>query len=167
VSYTHGADSEVGRLRSVLVHRPGLELKRITPRRRDWLLFDALPWVGRAQQEHDALAAALRDHGVEVLYITELLQDVMEYQAARDEAISGALGGARLGDDLADQIRGHLAGLDPEALTQVLIAGLTPAELRVALTKGCGYPGPSPSSKRRPRRWASSGCRSSAPASTR
>jgi len=131
VSYTHGADSEVGRLRSVLVHRPGLELKRITPRRRDWLLFDALPWVGRAQQEHDALAAELRDHGVEVLYITELLQDVMEYQAARDEAISGALGCARLGDDLADQIRGHLAGLDPEALTQVLIAGLTPAELRV------------------------------------
>jgi len=131
VSYTHGADSEVGRLRSVLVHRPGLELKRITPRRRDWLLFDALPWVGRAQQEHDALAAALRDHGVEVLYITELLQDVMEYQAARDEAISGALGGARLGDDLADQIRGHLGGLDPEALTQALIAGLTPAELRV------------------------------------
>ncbi len=131
VSHTHGADSEVGRLRSVLLHRPGLELKRITPRRRDWLLFDALPWVGRAQQEHDALAAALRAHGVEVLYITELLQDALEYQSARDEAIGSALGGARLGDELADQIRGHLDGLDPETLTQVLIAGLTPAELRI------------------------------------
>jgi len=130
VSHTHGADSEVGRLRSALLHRPGLELKRITPRRRDWLLFDTLPWVDRAQQEHDALAAALRAHGVEVLYITELLQDALEYQAARDEAIGCALG-ARLGDELADQIRGHLDGLDPEALTQVLIAGLTPAELRI------------------------------------
>jgi arginine deiminase len=131
VSYTHGADSEVGRLRSVLLHRPGLELKRITPRRRDWLLFDKLPWVGRAQQEHDALAAALRAHGVEVLYITELLQDALEYQSARDEAIGSALGGASLGDELADQIRGHLDGLDPETLTQVLIAGLTPAELKI------------------------------------
>jgi arginine deiminase len=131
VSYTHGADSEVGRLRSVLLHRPGLELKRITPRRRDWLLFDTLPWVGRAQQEHDALAAALRAHGVEVLYITELLQDALEYQSARDEAIGSALSGAALGDDLAGQIRGHLGDLDPETLTQVLIAGLTPAELRI------------------------------------
>jgi len=131
VSHTHGADSEVGRLRSVLLHRPGLELKRITPRRRDWLLFDALPWVGRAQQEHDVFAAVLRDHGVEVLYITELLQDALEYQAARDEAIGDALGNARLGDELADQIRGHLGDLDPEGLTQVLIAGLTPAELRI------------------------------------
>ena len=131
VSYTHGADSEVGRLRSVLLHRPGLELKRITPRRRDWLLFDTLPWVGRAQQEHDVLAAALRAHGVEVLYITELLQDALEYQSARDEAIGSALSGATLGDELADQIRGHLADLDPETLTQVLIAGLTPAELGI------------------------------------
>jgi len=115
----------------VLLHRPGLELKRITPRRRDWLLFDALPWVGRAQQEHDVFAAVLRDHGVEVLYITELLQDALEYQAARDEAIGDALGNARLGDELADQIRGHLGDLDPEGLSQVLIAGLTPAELRI------------------------------------
>jgi arginine deiminase len=131
VGHTRGADSEVGRLRSVLLHRPGLELKRITPRRRDWLLFDTLPWVGRAQQEHDALAGALRGHGVEVLYVTELLQDVLEYQAARDEAIGCAVGGARLGDELEDQIRGHLDGLDPESLSQVLIAGLTPAELRI------------------------------------
>jgi arginine deiminase len=131
VSHTHGVDSEVGRLRTVLVHRPGLELRRITPRTVSRLLFDGLPWVGRAQQEHDALAHVLRDHDVEVLYLTELLQDALEYAPAREEAIASVLGSAALGDELSEQVRSHLDGLDPEALTQVLIAGLTPDELRI------------------------------------
>jgi arginine deiminase len=130
VSYTHGVDSEVGRLRTVLVHRPGLELSRITPHTAAPLLFDGLPWVGRAQQEHDIFAQALRDHGVEVLYLTELLQDALEYQPARDQAIASALGTAALGDELRTAVHGHLDGLGPEALAQVLIAGLTPAGLK-------------------------------------
>ena len=66
---THYVDSEVGRLGTVLLHRPGPELARLTPRNNDSLLFDAIPWVGRAQEEHDAFAAALRERGVEVLYL--------------------------------------------------------------------------------------------------
>jgi arginine deiminase len=131
VSHTHGVDSEVGRLRTVLVHRPGLELRRITPRSADRLMFDTLPWVSRAQQEHDFLARVLRDHGVEVLYVTELLQDALEYQPARTEAIASVLASATLGDELRTQVRAHLDGLDPEAFAQVLIAGLTPAELTI------------------------------------
>ena len=130
MSYTHGADSEAGRLRTVLVHRPGAELKRISPRSRGRLLFDRLPWVARAQEEHDAFTQILRDHGVEVLYVTELLQDALEYAAARDAAISSALDDRPLGDDLRGVVRDHLAGLDSETLAQALIAGITPAELR-------------------------------------
>jgi arginine deiminase len=131
VGYTHGVDSEVGRLRTVLLHRPGLELRRITPRSAGRLLFDVLPWVGRAQQEHDILAGVLRDQGVEVLYVTELLQDALEYQPARDEAIASVLASASLGDELREQLRGHLDRLDPETLAGVLIAGLTPDELTI------------------------------------
>jgi arginine deiminase len=131
VAYTHGADSEVGRLTTVLLHRPGLELRRITPRSGGRLLFGSLPWVGRAQQEHDSLARVLRDHDVEVLYLTELLQDALEYQPARNEAIESALRCAALGDELRSLVRSHLDRLDPEALAQVLIAGLTPGELRI------------------------------------
>jgi len=131
VGYTHGVDSEVGRLRTVLLHRPGLELRRITPRSAGRLLFDVLPWVGRAQQEHDILAGVLRDQGVEVLYVTELLQDALEYQPARDEAIASVLASASLGDELRAQLRGHLDRLDPETLAGVLIAGLTPDELTI------------------------------------
>jgi arginine deiminase len=130
VSHTHGVDSEVGRLRTVLAHRPGAELKRVTPRTRDGLLFAGMPWVARAQQEHDALAQALRDHGVDVLYVTEMLQDTLEYPAARQEAVAAALTGPWLGERLRADLRHHLTGLDPEELAQVLVAGLAVAEFR-------------------------------------
>ena len=69
--------SEVGRLRTVMLHRPGSELKRLTPRNNDALLFDGLPWVDRAQQEHDGFAETLRSRGVEVLYLGELLIETL------------------------------------------------------------------------------------------
>ena len=126
-----GVDSEVGQLRTVLMHRPGAEVERITPRHSDRLLFGSLPWVSKARQEHDMLSQVLRDQGVHVLYLTELLQDCLEYQAARDEAVAAAVADASLGEDLRGQLRGHLQSLGPEQLAQVLIAGLTPMELRI------------------------------------
>ena len=64
--FPHGVRSEVGRLRTVMLHRPGNELRRLTPRNNDALLFDGLPWVDRAQDEHDAFADAscVPDSGV-------------------------------------------------------------------------------------------------------
>lgn len=131
VTQVQGADSEVGQLRTVLMHRPGLELQRITPRHKDRLLFGALPWVAKARQEHDVLAQELRGNGAQVLYLTALLQDVLEYQRARDEAIGLAVADAELGDELRSQLRAHLESLGPEPLAQVLIAGLTPEELKI------------------------------------
>jgi arginine deiminase len=130
VTHAYRVDSEVGRLRTVLLHRPGAELKRLTPRNNDQLLFDGIPWVGRAQQEHDAFAQALRDHDVEVLYLTELLQDTLEYQPARDEAIAGVLDDFRLGDQLRRILASFLGDLTPEDLTRVLVAGLAHEELK-------------------------------------
>ena len=130
VSYSIGTDSEVGCLRTVLVHRPGLELRRITPKTRGRLGFDGQPWVARAQQEHDVLTDVLRDRGAEVLYVTELLQDVLGYASARDEAIASVLAEAELGDVLGASVRDHLASLPPEELAGVLVAGLTPGELQ-------------------------------------
>ena len=126
----HGADSEVGRLLSVIVHRPGAELRRITPRDGGRLLFAGVPWAARAQQEHDQFTQMLRDHGVQVLYLTELLQDVLEYAQVRERAIADALRSVTLGEGLAGQVRRHLDGLSPEALTEVLIGGLMAGEFR-------------------------------------
>src|ERR1700710_3182431 len=92
-----GVTSEVGRLRTVLLHRPGAELRRLPPRNNDELLFDGVPWVARAQEEHDAFAAALAERGVEVLYLDRLLAEVMTVPAARAEVISAAVDDPRLG----------------------------------------------------------------------
>ena len=75
--------SEVGVLRRVLLHRPGLELQRLTPRNKDDLLFDDVLWVKRARQEHDAFADALAERGVEVLYLDDLLADVLADRRVR------------------------------------------------------------------------------------
>jgi arginine deiminase len=126
----YGVDSEVGRLRTVLVHRPGAELRRVTPQQRCGMLLPALPWAERARAEHDAFADALRAAGVAVLYLTELLQDALEYAAARGQAIETVLSDPRLGEELRGQLGDYLAGLSPEDLTQVLIMGLARDEFR-------------------------------------
>jgi len=130
VSEFYGVDSEVGRLRTVLVHRPGAELRRVTPQRRCGMLFAALPWAERAQQEHDAFANALRSQGVVVLYLTELLQDALEYAAARQQAVESVLKDPRLGEELRGQLRGFLQDQSPEELAQLLIMGLARDEFR-------------------------------------
>ncbi len=126
-----GVDSEVGQLNTVLVHRPGLELQRMTPRHVGRLLFGTLPWVSKAREEHDLLCAQLRDQGVRVLYVTALLQETLEYAGARDEAVRLAVADTRLGDELRMQLRTYLEDLDSEQLALVLVAGLTPEELRL------------------------------------
>ena len=73
-----------------MLHRPGNELKRLTPRNNDKLLFDGIPWVSRAQEEHDAFAEALRARDVEVLYLTDLLTETLEQPEAREHAITEA-----------------------------------------------------------------------------
>jgi arginine deiminase len=128
-----GADSEVGRLRSVLLHRPGPELSRLTPRNNDSLLFDGIPWVARAQDEHDAFAAELTSRGVHVRYLTDLLTQALEIEAARTQAVADLLGGAMLGQTLRARLAGPLAELAAADLTDVLVAGLRNDELGTRL----------------------------------
>ncbi len=127
---TQGVTSEVGRLRTVMLHRPGPELKRLTPRNNDRLLFDGIPWVSRAQDEHDAFAEALRDRGVEVLYLVGLLTETLASPDARERAIANAMEDLHLGDTLRDYLRRALAGLGPDELTHVLCEGLRNDEVR-------------------------------------
>src|SRR5690349_24169066 len=99
---TLGCDSEVGTLRAVILHRPGAELQRLTPRNNDKLLFDGLPWVAKAQREHDAFAALLASRGVEVLLLADLLTEALAKSgAARMHGIAAAVDPRRLGLPLA------------------------------------------------------------------
>ncbi len=125
----HRVDSEVGRLRTVLLHRPGNELKRLTPRNNADLLFDGIPWVERAQDEHDAFARALRERGVEVLYLFDLLVEALDVPAARELVLDGALRPKAIGPTLAGRLRAHLGDLPSAELAEVLTGGLARDEL--------------------------------------
>ena len=125
-----GVRSEVGRLRTVMLHRPGNELRRLTPRNNDELLFDGIPWVDRAQEEHDAFAEALRGRGVEVLYLSQLLTETLDDVAARAQAVDLTLTELRLGDHLRRYLRQHLGELSAVDLAAVMMEGLRNDEVR-------------------------------------
>ncbi|MFL6120616.1 arginine deiminase [Actinophytocola sp.] len=123
------AESEVGPLRAVLLHRPGDELKRLTPRNNDQLLFDSIPWVDRAQEEHDAFAETLRSRGVEVLLLADVLVTALGDERAHAAAADTAVDRRRVGHELADALSSHLSTLTPAGLAHVLMAGMTFEEL--------------------------------------
>ncbi|WP_138841960.1 arginine deiminase [Rhodococcus pyridinivorans] len=130
MSHRWGVESEVGELRAVMLHRPGAELERLTPRNNDQLLFDALPWVARAQEEHDAFVELLRSRGVEVFLLADLLTEALEASgAARVQSVSSAVDAQRLGYALAEELTGHLRALPAAELARILIAGMTFDEL--------------------------------------
>jgi arginine deiminase len=123
-----GVHSEVGRLRRVMIHRPDLELKRLTPANHDGLLFDDVLWVKRATRQHDAFADLLRERGVEVMYLETLLGEALAQADARQWVLDRAVTPFTMGAGMADEIRAYLEEVDPVVLADHLIGGLTARE---------------------------------------
>ncbi len=124
-----GVYSEVGKLRKVIVHRPELSLQRLTPSNHDELLFDDVLWVERAQWEHDQFTQIMRERGVEVLYVQDLLTETLEASAeARQLIVNQVATEYTVGWALVDEVRQFLMNLSPEFLAKHLIGGLTAAE---------------------------------------
>ena len=131
-----GVHSEVGKLRKVMVHRPDLSLQRLTPSNHDELLFDDVLWVERAQHEHDQFVARMRERGVEVFLLSELLADALAASDdGRQRLIELVASEYTVGWSLVDEVRGLLADLKPDQLAKHLIGGLTVAEAGLDLAK--------------------------------
>jgi arginine deiminase len=126
---TLAVESEVGHLRRVIVHRPGAELRRLTPANKAELLFDDVVWVERAGEEHDALVDALRERGVEVLYLHDLLAQTLERPEARDALLRVSLRSLPLGPSLSAAVSEWLYSVAPLELAQWLIAGVAYEDL--------------------------------------
>ena len=122
-------DSEVGRLRRAILHRPGLELKRLTPTNKDDLLFDDVMWVERAQHEHDEFAETLRKLDVEVINFDTLLAETVEVPKARDYILNHIFDERVYGPIALDPVRAALASLDSQTLAETLVGGLTKREV--------------------------------------
>ncbi|MGH3294238.1 MAG: arginine deiminase [Trebonia sp.] len=122
-------DSEVGRLRQVILHRPDLELKRLTPDNVAGLLFDDMLWVSQAQAEHDAFAEALRSRGVVVHYYSDLLATTLDVPEARDYVLDRLFDPRRHGPLAAATLRASLGGLGSAELGRYLAGGITKREI--------------------------------------
>jgi len=122
-------ESEVGRLRPVILHRPDLELKRLTPDNAADLLFDDVLWVSRAQEEHDAFADALRARGVVVHYYSDLLARTLDVPEARGYLLDRAFDHRLHGWLAADLLRAAVDGLDSPTLARYLVGGITKREI--------------------------------------
>jgi arginine deiminase len=124
-----GVRSEVGRLRQVIVHRPGLELSRLTPENMAEMLFDSLLWASRAREEHDAFVESLRQRGVRVHYFAELLAEVLEIAEGRAFVLDRECTAEILGPTLVDPLRSFFEELDGESLATFLVGGVLKADL--------------------------------------
>jgi arginine deiminase len=125
-------DSEIGRLRQAIVHRPGLELSRLSPRNIEELLFDDVMWAKKAKEEHDAFAESLRDLGVEVHYFGELLAQALEIGDAREFVLDRVCTPEALGPALVGAVRSLFEDLEPATLAEFLIGGVLKADLHPA-----------------------------------
>ena len=125
-----GVHSEIGTLRSVIVHRPGLELSRLTPENREALLFDDVLWASRARSEHDAFSDALVSRGVDVYHFTDLLAETLEQPAGRSFILDRLCTDETMGHALAVDLRNYLDNQPSTRLAELLIGGIVPAQLK-------------------------------------
>ena len=124
--------SEIGRLKKVLLHRPGAELENLMPEYLERLLFDDIPYLKEAQREHDAFADCLRNQGVEVVYLTDLVVGSLTSPEVRQDLIRQFLDEA---GTLDERTRGLLAdyfgGMSDKEMVSAMMAGVRKGQLRV------------------------------------
>jgi arginine deiminase len=125
----YGVYSEVGKLRKVLVHRPDLSLQRLTPSNFQELLFDDVLWVKKARWEHDIFVDHMRERGVEVLLVGDLLTETLRDPEARRWLLERRITANELGVMLSQELYGWLDEMDAATLATYLIGGLTFREL--------------------------------------
>ena len=122
--------SEIGRLRKVLLHRPGYEIENLTPELMDRLLFDDIPYLEIAREEHDAFAKVFTDNGVEVVYLEDLVAEVLEEISVKEEFLKQFIAEAGLKGRRAKTVLNYYLNIENNsALVEKLIAGIRREEI--------------------------------------
>lgn len=122
--------SEIGKLNKVLLHRPGLELEALTPSTMERLLFDDIPYLKVAQEEHDRFAEILRENGVEVIYYVDEVAKALSTPELQEDLISEFLNLSRLtSEGMRYNLTSYLMSLDPKEMVTKLIAGIKKNEV--------------------------------------
>ncbi len=122
--------SEIGRLKKVLLHRPGQELENLMPDYLERLLFDDIPYLREAQREHDAFAECLREQGVEVLYLTDLVVNSLTSREIRQDFIRQFLDESGIKDQRTKELLGeYLERMQDKEMVSAMMAGVRKSQL--------------------------------------
>lgn len=124
-----GVFSEVGKLHRVMVHRPGLEHRRLTPTNAHDLLFDDVIWVDKAQEEHDAFVKVMQDRGVEVVYAQEMFSEALAVDGARRWVLGHMLNERMIGVGASAHAAEVLDVLSTDEIAEFLVAGVAEREI--------------------------------------
>jgi arginine deiminase len=124
-----GVHSEVGKLRKVMVHRPGLEHMRLTPSNAADLLFDDVLWVSKAKSEHDAFCEVMRERGVEVFEAETLLAEALAKPEVKDWVGEHILNERQVGITASQSARDWVETADTKDIADFLIGGITKEEV--------------------------------------
>ena len=127
-----GVHSEVGKLHKVMVCAPGRAHQRLTPSNCDQLLFDDVMWVDNAKRDHFDFVQKMRDRGIEVVEMHNLLAETVAIPEARNWIIDNQVVPNQVGLGLVDEIKSYLHGLKPRDLAETLIGGLSTEEFPVS-----------------------------------
>ena len=123
--------SEIGKLNKVLLHRPGEELEALTPSTIERLLFDDIPFLKVAQEEHDKFANTLRDNGVEVVYYVEEAGKAMSNPEVRIQFVNEFLNLSKINSiGLRVAMTEYLLDMGPEEMVRKVIAGIKREEVK-------------------------------------
>ena len=124
-----GVHSEVGKLHTVMVCRPGLAHQRLTPGNAADLLFDDVLWVQEAQKDHYDFVLKMRERGTEVIDLHEMLADTLADKAARDWVLDRRITRNDVGMGIADEMRAWLTEMPAPKLAEHLIGGIAILDL--------------------------------------
>ncbi len=130
--FTNGIsiNSEIGKLKAVILHRPGGELERLTPEYLEEMLFDDIPWLKKMIEEHDGFAETLRSRGAEIYYIRDMLEDVLEMDGVKSRMIKETLDLSGIENpDRREAITHYLIELPIRELADKLITGLPKSDV--------------------------------------
>ncbi len=122
-------ESEIGRLRHVIAHRPGRELDRLTPSNIQTLLFDDVPWASRAREEHDRFVEVLGSRGAAVYLFADLLAGALDTPEGRHFVVDRTCTAERFGEQMAHSVRRLLEDVDAATLAEFLIGGVLKSDL--------------------------------------
>ncbi len=123
--------SEIGRLKRVMLHRPGGELENLMPEYLERLLFDDIPYLREAQREHDAFADCLRGQGVEVVYLTDLVVESITDDTVRQDLLRQFLTESGVEDQRTrDRLEEYLGEMPDREMVAAMMAGVRKSQLR-------------------------------------